>query len=162
MVTRDVHLVNFAQRQVTAHVGQGAQDASVARGHATAQGTRDEEVAHEHCHVVAPHIVDGGLATALGGLVDDIIVDERGIVQHLEGSGALQRLVVDAAKELGAQQRDDRSQELAFVLEVGGHNAVSERAVTGQRGHDDLIEGVQFGPQLLLYMFQRCCHCLQR
>ena len=59
-VAGDVNLVNLAKRQVATHVGQGREDARVARGNAAAQGSRDKEVAHEHGHVVAPHAVDGG------------------------------------------------------------------------------------------------------
>ena len=53
--------------------------------------------------MVGPHVIDRGQSTAFRGLVDDVIVDERGVVQHLKCGGSLQRLVIDSAKELGAE-----------------------------------------------------------
>ena len=76
MVAGNVHLINLPQRQVTTHVGQGAQDASVTCCNTTSQRSRDKEVTHEHRHMVAPNAVDGGLATAFCGLVDDVVVDQ--------------------------------------------------------------------------------------
>ena len=158
VVARDVHLVNLAQREVAAHVGQRTQDASVACSHAAAQRSRDKEVTDKHCHMVAPHAVDGGLAAPFCRLVDDVVMDERGVVQHLQGSCTLQSLVVDAAKELGTQQRHDGPQELAFVLEVSRHDIVCQLAVTVQRADNNLVEGIEMRPQLFLQICQGNCH----
>ena len=158
VVASDVHLVDLTQGEVATHVGQGTQDASVASSHAAAQRTRNKEIAHENGDMVVPHIVNGGHTAALTCLVDDIVVDERGIVQHLDGCSALQGLVVNTTKEAGTQQRDDGPDHLTLGLEVVGHNAIGQLAVARQRGHDDVVELVQFGPQLLLDMFKRNCH----
>ena len=75
MVAGDIHLVNLAQRQVAAHIGQSAQDAAIAGGHAAAKRASDKKVTDQHRHMVAPHVVDCRQATALGGLIDHVIMD---------------------------------------------------------------------------------------
>ena len=65
-----------------------------------------------------------GTATAFGGVVHHIVVDECGTVHHLHKGGCAQRTLVDLAKELCAEQHQDGTQAFALRLLHVAHDAV--------------------------------------
>jgi hypothetical protein len=53
------------------------------------EGTREQEVADQNAGLVAEHGVGGGLAAALAALVDDVVMEQRGVVDALHRRGEL-------------------------------------------------------------------------
>ena len=84
-----------------------------------------EAIPEEHGDFVAPIGRQGQLAPADLGLVHDIVVDQRGQVNHLDDDRDGDMLVAGPAEGVGGQSHQGRAQVLALAVEgvirVGGN-----------------------------------------
>ncbi len=77
--------------------------------------------------MIVPHGIDGGRVVACGRLVDDIIVYERGIVEHLDGCCRGYDTVGDGGSEQTGREHYHHGAELfAFMTEVSAYHLVDE------------------------------------
>ena len=103
--------------------------------------------------MVVPNAIDGGGAATLLAAVDDIVVDERSIVQHLDGGGSVEHIVRDAAKELAAEQHQNGPDLLSLGVQILGDDGIGQRAVAvEQHLTDELVELIEFGAYGSLYV----------
>ncbi len=99
------HLLGERDEQV-----EHAEVALLERG---GEGLHVEPVAGEHAFGVAPGGVGGGAAAAGVGLVDDVVVDEGGGVQHLDHGAEPDAAASGAAERLGREQQQQGTDALA-------------------------------------------------
>ncbi len=86
-----------------------------------AEGLHVEPVAGEDAFGVAPGGVGGGAAAAGVGLVDDVVVDEGGGVEHFDDGAEADAGVGGGAEGLGGEQQEQGADALAAAGdEVGG------------------------------------------
>ena len=102
------HLLGEADEQI--------ENAQVALFERHLEGLHVKPVAGQHAFFVAPGGVGRGAAAAGVGAVDDVVVDQRGGVHHLdhraEADGALARV----AEQMRGQQQQRRPDALAAAL----------------------------------------------
>ena len=80
------------------------------------EGVREQVVAEQHGVVNAPAGVDRADVPAHGGAVEDVVVDQRGRVDHLHHGAEDVMGRRDSAAGAGGQQQQDRPQPLAAVV----------------------------------------------
>lgn len=119
-----VDLVELAEREQPSQPGPVNPLCADPRSTWRAQGRRHEEVAYEYGNVVVPYAVDCWLVAAQLRLVDHVVVDERGIVEHLHRSGCRYHLWGDRPEQACAQQHHDRADLLALGAQVFLYYAV--------------------------------------
>ena len=136
MVAGVIHLVELAQREQFAQVAQSVDDADIARRYGLLHGRRDKEVADKDSDVVVPGSVDCRLSAAGVGTVHDIVVDERGVVQQLDGRGGGDDTVGDRPEQACGENDDNGADKLALGAQVVGDYAVHQRVVGSQRSLD--------------------------
>ena len=98
-------------------------------------GADEHGVARQNRHVAAPAGVDRRFAAAHGGIVHDVVVQQREVVEYLDGGGGGQRDVDVVGKQPARQQQQHRAQALAAARE---------------RIADRIVEPFGFGRQLTL------------
>ena len=111
--TELLHLEQFALDHLLGEFGEHVEDAEIALLHGDAEGLHIEPVAGEDTHGVAPLGVGGGTAAAGLGVVDDIVVDERGGVDDLDDGSELHRAIASIAEEFGGEQQERGADALA-------------------------------------------------
>ena len=89
------------------------EDAEVALFEGGGEGLHVEPVAGEDALGVAPGGVGGGAAAAGVGLVDDVVVDEGGGVEHLDDGAEADAGVAGAAEGLGGEQEEQGADAFA-------------------------------------------------
>ncbi len=146
-------LVDFANGEVGTKPGEHVQDSHIACVDSAFESSTHKVVAHEHGNVVVPNAVDGGRTATLLATVDDIIVNERGIVQQLDRGCSIEHLAGDTAKELAAEQYQDGPDLLALGVQVLGDDGVGQRAVAvEQHIGDELVQLVELRANGVLYV----------
>ena len=75
-------------------------DSYVACGYCFLHGRRGEEVAHEYGYMIVPHGVYRRRVAACVGVVDNIVVDERCVVEQLHGSCGGERTLSSTAPKI--------------------------------------------------------------
>lgn len=80
------------------------------------EGLHVKPVAGEDAHVIAPAGVGGGAAAAGVGAVDDIVMDERGAVNHLDDGSERNRGAALIATGSCGEQKQSGAQTLAAAL----------------------------------------------
>ncbi len=93
--------------------GKDAAQGGTAVGGHKVVGRGKQRVTGEYGFRHAIECVGGRLASARGGVVDDVIVHERGGVQHFKRAGQRVDFFVPAAEELGRQNGQERAQTFA-------------------------------------------------
>ena len=104
---------------------------------AEVEGVAVEEIAHEDGVLVAPEAVDGGGAAADVGLVEDVVVDERGEVDELDDRSQHGVLGAHAAGGLGGEKQEGGAEHFAVELadvaaQVAGEGVVGDELVGEQ------------------------------
>ena len=129
-VTELLHLQEFAFDHLLGEGDEQFEDAEVALFEGGGEGLHVEPVAGEDAFGVAPGGVGGGAAAAGVGLVDDVVVDEGGGVEHLDDGAEADAALAGAAEGFGGEQEQQRTDALA----AAGHE------VAGDVGDDfDLV-----------------------
>ena len=90
----NVDLVNLAGRQLLAEIGNGAYHTEIIGADGASKGVADKEIADKHGDMVVPRIVDGVVAATLLGLVDHIVVYQRGVVEQFHRNLALSTTII--------------------------------------------------------------------
>ena len=117
----------LAELAVADDVGRAADEAAGERALERAgevEGVGEEEVAQEDAGFVVPAGVDGIDVAADGGFVEDVVVDERGGVDHFDDRGERDVVVAECADRLAGQQQQGRAEAFA-----GQPNAVANDGV---------------------------------
>lgn len=152
MLACEEELFDFAEREAPAKVAEGIDYADVARGYGPLHGRRGVEVADEHGHVVVPHGVDRGVSAAHLRVVDDVVVDERGVVEKLYGSRGVDDALVDRASgEARAENQHKRPDLLPFRAQVLLHDPRHQLRRASEAVMDASVEALQIGATSLLY-----------
>lgn len=117
--TSVVDLIHFAEGEEFAEFGYCANHADVVGACCERERVGDKEIADEDGYVVVPNGVDGGVSVATVGVVDDVVVYERCVVEDFDGGCRSQSCFVDlTAKEFGCEHNEHGSQLFAFVAHV--------------------------------------------
>ncbi len=140
-----VNLVDFAERQQFAEPADGVDDADVAGGDGQLEGRRDEEVADQDGYVIVPHGVDCGLVAAELGFVDHVIMNQRCVVEELDGGCGVEHALRDGAEHARAQHHDDGTDLLALGGEVRVNHFVHQRVVGGKARTYQVVETREVG-----------------
>lgn len=153
MLAGVVNLVNLAQGQEFAEASDFLDDADVAGGDGLLERGGDEEVADENGDMVVPDGVDCGLVAAEFRFVDNVVVNQGGVVEQFDGGcGAEEAFVgVGIASEAAAEQHDDGSDLFAFCGEVGVNNMVHQRVTGRQFTPNQGVEPVESGLKARAY-----------
>ena len=126
----NVDLVNLAGRQLLAEVGNGAYHTEIIGADGTGKGVADKEIADKHGDMVVPRVVDGVVAATLLGLVDNVIVYQRGIVEQFHRRRATEHTVRHlGAEKLGTEHNDYRAYLLAFCFQILVYNLIEQRTI---------------------------------
>ena len=130
MVLGNVDLVNLAGRQFLAELGDGAYHTEIVGADGTGKGVADKEIADKHGDMVVPRVVDGVVAATLLGLVDNVIVYQRGVVEQFHRRCAAEHTVRHlGAEKLGAEHNDYRAYLLAFCFQILVYNLIEQRTI---------------------------------
>ena len=89
--------------------------------------------------------VDRWPPAAQVGLVDHVVVDQRGVVEHLQGGSGMEHLVVYLAKHFRAQYHQNRTDLLPFHFKIAAHHIVHHAVVGMERPDDDPVHLLEFG-----------------
>ena len=138
-------------------VGEGLPQKSHAADNLEAVGQGDlgeglggDEVAHEDGGLVVEERVHGALSAPHGALIDDVVVDEAGGVEHLQPSGSMKHLVGDGAPFTCAEDDERGAHHLAQLTGEMGEGG-SEELVVGLQGRaEDRLVALQLGGYELL------------
>ena len=153
-------LVDLAGAEFDTELAQAADHGYGTGAQAHLEGLGDEEVAYQDGDVVAPGGVDGVAASALAGVVDHVVVDQGGVVEHLQGGGGQQHVLVDAAVHLRRQQHHDGPDLLALAAQIVRHHAVHELVAGAHGFRNQPVHGPQglLKPALYDIEFCLCLH----
>ncbi len=116
------HLQQFAFDHLLGERDEQVEDAEVAFFEGALEGLHVEPVAGEDALGVAPGGVRGGAAAAGAGLVDDVVVDEGGGVEHFDDGAEADAGVGVAAAGLGGEQEEQGADAFA----AAGHEVVGD------------------------------------
>ena len=120
-VSEFLDLEEFAFDHLLGERDEEVQDAEIAFFEGEAEGLHVEPVSGEDALGVAPGGVGGGAAAAGVGLVDDVVVDEGGGVEHLDDGAEADAGLTGAAEGLGGEQEESGADSFAAAgHEVGG------------------------------------------
>ncbi len=142
-VLDDVQIFGLGQREVAAAVDlpqlAGADDigrpADGLAGEGRLQragqgkGVREQKIADQDTGFVVAAGVDRFAMAADGGLVQHVVVDQRGGVDHFHHGGQRDVFVLDLAQRLGRQQQQGRPQSLTPQTEGMLDQLIDERVV---------------------------------
>ena len=98
-------------------------------------GSGEQVVSQQHRHVVAVHLVDGGLASAQAGVVHRVVVDQGSQVEQLHRRRHDERQLALVLVELCRQQGQRRPNSLAARTQ----GVVQERIQVGDVGLAQLV-----------------------
>ena len=135
-----VNLVKLAYREQAAERGYRLHDAYVAGLRGENQRVGEEEVADKHSQMIVPQAVYGLGVAPHTGVVDDIVMDERGVVEQLHGHGPLYYIVVDLPQEPGAENHHHRADLLPFLFEICRHHLVHQGVGGCQSSRYEVIQ----------------------
>ena len=107
------------------------EDAEVTLLQCGGEGLHVEPVAGEDAFGIAPGGVGGGAAAAGVGLVDDVVVDQRCGVQHLNDGAEADARVRGAAEGFGGEQQQQRADALAAAGHQVARDVRDDRDVGG-------------------------------
>src|SRR5208282_1018734 len=170
-----LHLEEFAFDQLLGQFDHHIQDAEIALLHGDLKGLHVEPIAGEDAHRVAPLRIGGGTAAADLGLVNNVVVDERGGVDDLDHRGQFYGAISLVAEKFRRKEQEGGTdalasagtQVLAYLGDGGdiGHCVASELifdrsnivaqqvedlfAVDGRRGTQFLTCSLRFLPPLV-------------
>ncbi len=134
-------LQHFAFGNDARGLGQNAHD-----GHRTEldhhlERARIQEIAYQYAGRIAPHGVGGRAAAAHAGHVDHVVVQQRGGMQELDGSGQQIQVVALMPQRLATEQHQQRAQAFApgrgDVIADFGHQRNARRQLL----LDDFVNG---------------------
>ncbi len=116
----------------------------------------DEIVAEKDGGLVAAKVIDGGAFSPQLGLVEDIVVDQRGHVNHFDNGGEDGVGISQFAAGFSSQEHEGGPEH--FAAEAG--DVANEVVDAGEVGGQLLGEELFDGPQLLLdrFVHERQCH----
>jgi hypothetical protein len=103
----------------------------------------DEVVAEHHRRLVAAEVVDRGALAPQLRLVEHVVVDERGHVDHLDDGGERDVGVGEPPARAAAQQQQQRAEHLAAEAADVLHQHVDARQVARQFLGEDPVHGAQ-------------------
>src|ERR1019366_9529381 len=134
-----LHLQQLALDHLLGEGDEQVEDAEVAFFEGGGEGLHVEPVAGQDALGIAPCGVGGGTAAAEFGLVDDVVVDQGGGVEHLDDGAETDARMAGAAECFGGEQEEQGTDALA----AAGHQ------VLGYVG-DDVDLGGRLAYKLLL------------
>ena len=108
-----LHLQQLALDHLLRERDEQFEDAEVALLQRATEGLHVEPVAGEHALRVAPGRVRRRTSAARVGLVDDVVVDQRRGVEHLDDRAEADAALARAAERLGREQQQQRANALA-------------------------------------------------
>ena len=114
----------------------------------------EQEIAQQHRGLMAPARMDGWHVPTRVGIVENIVVHQRGGVHQFDGSGQIDVRWLDRARGASHQKRQQRTETLATVLGdmiddatqalwPAGQNLLNTRFNTGHLGAHE-VAGVAF------------------
>ena len=106
-------LAHFALGDHGRSRGEAVQDLEAVGFDQQVEGAGEQEVADKDRGLVAPDCLGGGLATAQRTLVDDVVMQQGGRVDELDGRREGVRRGVGLAHRIGRDQGDQRPKALA-------------------------------------------------
>jgi len=117
-----LELQQFAVHHALRQRDQQVEDVKAPQPQGDLERLHVEPVAGEHRDLVAPDDVGGALAAPRLGLVDDVVVDQRGGVDQFHHRRQLNRFRGGIAEQAATHQQQDRPQPLAPVaLQIAGN-----------------------------------------
>ncbi len=126
-------------------VGEDVEDAHLLQRDHELECAGVEEVAHQHRRGVAELRIGGRVAAAQVGFVDDVVVQQRGGMDHLDDGG--QRVLVGPAVAGGACREEQQRgpQALAAAGDDVFGDLSDQHDVGVERGAQDAVDGRHVG-----------------
>ena len=112
----------------------------------------EEKVADEQGDGVVPAGVDGGISAACVGVVDDVVVEEGGVVEHFDGGGEEECAAGSGLAEgVGGEECELRAQHFTWVRGDECFDVVKEFCMAA--GHAVEILGAHLRQKFLYDLF---------
>ena len=157
MVAGLVYLVDFTERQLSSERTDCRCDIKISGKEGFLQGHADKKISDKHSDMIVPDGIDCRAASTQWCLVYNIVMNQRGIVEHLDCGGAVECGTVDASKQLRAQENHYGTYLFPFGGEIVGYNLVHERVGGMKRMSHALVELLQLRSYGVEYVF-KCGH----
>ena len=138
-------LHHFAFGDDRRSAGQNVEHRQIVGLHHQLEGAAEEEIAHQHGGLVAPHQVGGDLAAAQGAFVHHIVMQQGGGVDELHRRGQPHMMVAGIAAGLGRRQGEHGAQPLAAGIDQMLGQIGDQRHAGSHAGMDQLVGGGHVG-----------------
>ena len=148
-----VELLDLAVGEHLAEAGHAIDDLEAVGQSDLGEGLGGDEIAHEDSGLVVEERVHGALPAPHGALIDDVVVDEAGGVEHLQSCGSVEHLVGDSSPFACAEDDERGAHHLAQLAGEMGEGGSEELVVGLQGGAEDGLVALQLGGYGFLYLF---------
>ena len=112
----EIHVVLLSFAHLERHGVEGREHLRQQVGRDAAQqavGVDQHGVAREDGHVLAPFGIDRGFAAPHGGVVHDVVVQQREVVEHLDGRSCGQRLLHVVGEDAAGERQQHGAEAFA-------------------------------------------------
>ncbi len=144
-----LQLLDLAEHQVVESGGGHQVEAVNADAAHQRQGTDEQQVARNDADGISPGAARSGATAAHHGIVDDVVVQERGGVEHFHGGGDEQgvggRGAVGDGPACGDEHHGRAEAFSASGDEVG--RGASAGGVSGEAGGQQLVDAIEVGAE---------------
>ena len=142
-VARVQELQHLALGDDVGGVGQDLQHTHAVDRHHELERPRIEEIADQHARRVAEHRVGRRVAAAQRGLVDDVVVEQRRGMDHLDDGGDFVMLRAAVTASRRCEEHQGRPQPLAAAGDDVFGDLADQDDVGGEALAQNPIHGVQ-------------------
>src|SRR5262245_27544590 len=157
-ITIIVELKHLTFRHFVTGFGEHFIDSLAAKFHNLAHGFGIEIVSNQHADLISPNFSSALTAPADVGIIDDIVMQERGGVDELHKTPELMVLAAGIATESGTEEQQQRSDTFAAAIEDMCGDGVDE----GDAGIQVLVDPVFDAIQLGAVAVPHVRHCMNR
>ena len=123
----------------------------IARAGKHAQYPGQQKITGHDAYGIAETPVRGDLAAARIGLVYEVVVQQRGSVEHLHRHGDGETVALFCFQQPGSQQRQARPDALATCLDQRDSDVTEQARVASQFCFELLVEELQVTVQKLMH-----------
>ena len=122
-----VNLFNFTQRKRASEFGNNAHALHRPGFQRSLQRRRNKKVAYQHGNMVVPHGIHRRRIAPRARLVYNIVVNKRGVMQHLYSRGTGNSGLGHLSQQLRAKQHKHRAYLLPISLQIVFDNLIHQR-----------------------------------
>ena len=153
LVADVVELQQFSVGEVLRGFGDDFHQSCLACFRGTKQGVCEDEIADQHGHLVAESCIHRFLSAPFPTLVHNIVVDETGCVEELEGGGCVDGVFADGPScQLGSENREHGTHHLPASAADVAQDRIEQGVGVLKEGLEHLFVSGHFGINWLSYL----------